>query len=377
MSNIWNLRDPPISPRTRLLAERIKQLLGRHFPGIENEFQKHLSLWEFLTAHRNVPAANLRSRVLEDGKPVFTIDEMKAIMNIVHKSPKVSGGGGGRATTGTDADPSRSKFWDKFIHKITHPVTKHIPKSFDTLLWFFFILYNMEQMEIVGPMIATMLDTVTLSLPVIADLTGDVASSLVELAPIPYAGILGDVLGYGISLFFISIAVTMNTSRKHFGSAFKATLEAIPMIGDVLSEGAQSFEIAAERYLQNRNRTLGAIRNISPKAEKFLDYYVPDVNIKKGPAPPWDMPGMKIDVIEYGARKAGILSNDGTAAIPTLGKKEKEEIVGPPIIAIEEKEEDDSETNKGGNKNSNKTLKGGRRRLRLRRTRKHKNKSRK
>ena len=387
MSQVWNLQDPPVSPRARLLAGRIAQLLGRHFPGIENEFRKHLSLWEYLMANKNVPAANLRNRVLEKGKPVFTVDEMKAIMNIVRKQAppaKVGGAAAPLAKEEKDAegsDPSRSKFWDKFIRKITHPITKYIPASFDTLFWFFFILYNLEQMEIVGPAIATMLDTVTLSLPVVADMTSDVTSSLIELAPIPYAGIVGDMLGYAISLFFISVAVTMNMSRRHFGSAFKASLEAIPMFGDVLSEGAQSFEIAAERYLQHRNRTLASIGKISPKAEKFLDYYVPDADIKTGPAPPWDMPGMKMNVVQYAAREAGI-SEDGSMALPTISSE-------PPIVAVEE--DATAEEEKGGlkkivgntgnnkktektNDRNNKTVTGGRHRLRLRRTRKHKNK---
>ena len=338
-------------------------------------------------ANKNVPAANLRNRVLEKGKPVFTVDEMKAIMNIVRKQAppaKVGGAAAPLAKEEKDAegsDPSRSKFWDKFIRKITHPITKYIPASFDTLFWFFFILYNLEQMEIVGPAIATMLDTVTLSLPVVADMTSDVTSSLIELAPIPYAGIVGDMLGYAISLFFISVAVTMNMSRRHFGSAFKASLEAIPMFGDVLSEGAQSFEIAAERYLQHRNRTLASIGKISPKAEKFLDYYVPDADIKTGPAPPWDMPGMKMNVVQYAAREAGI-SEDGSMALPTISSE-------PPIVAVEE--DATAEEEKGGlkkivgntgnnkktektNDRNNKTVTGGRHRLRLRRTRKHKNK---
>jgi hypothetical protein len=109
---------------------------------------------------------------------------------------------------------------------------------------------------------------------------------------------------------FVFMAVLLNMSRKHFGTAFITSLEAIPMIGDVASDGAQKFEIGAERYLQNRGRILKTVDAVSPTAENIANYYSPSDKIDDGPAPSLDpgvvIPAIKKEIIQYGLKSSGL-----------------------------------------------------------------------
>jgi hypothetical protein len=192
------------------------------------------------------------------------------------------------------------------MKKVGSPLKKSIPPSWDGVLWYFFILYHLEQMELIGPMIGTALDVVTLSLPVAADIVSDVITTIVSLAPIPYANFAGSAIGYAVSLCLIAFAVVLNGSRKHFGSAFKSSLEAVPVFGDILVEASQSIETGAERYLQARKKVLNSVNKISPSATQFLDYYSPDVEIHNEPPPIVSIPEIKRNVIDYVAKESGI-----------------------------------------------------------------------
>jgi len=215
-----------------------------------------------------------------------------------------------------DADPSRSKFFDKLIRKMFNPVTSHIPPSWDGVLWYFFILYNLEQMEFVGPMVATALDTVTLSLPVAAEIASHLTEKVISLAPVPYASFVGEALGYTVSLIFISVAVILNGSRKHFGSGFKVSLEAVPIFGDMLMDAAQSVETGAERYMRSREKILMSTEKISPHAEKIIRYYSPSTEITTEGAPSLEIPPIKKDVVDYVAKATGMNAAMNIAADP-------------------------------------------------------------
>ena len=197
---------------------------------------------------------------------------------------------------GLDNDPSRSKFWDKIIRKLLVPITRYIPACAEPLLYWYFILYNLEQHATYGPFISTAFDSITLTLPVLADLSSEALGTFVSLAPIPYASFAGDALGYALSLLFVIVGIAMNNSRKHFGSSFKLALEAIPVVGEMASDGAQQFEIGAERYLQNRRRILDSIKPSMPKTAAVIEYYSPTPDIVEGPAPTIDAATLKDEV---------------------------------------------------------------------------------
>ena len=341
------MEDAPSNKQTNLLGKTMKTLVklpGRN-SGLQTIANHFFSLYKFLLKHADEDPKTLSLRITQKGKPMFSEADMRSVLKTIQKQRNSrlstfltgSRGGNGAAAPAAVApaavapaaaapaapaavapaavaigaeeeDPTRNKFWDKFMHKIGHPIQKAIPPSWDGVLWYLYILYHVEQMEFIGPMIGTALDTVTLSLPVAAELCKETLATMIALAPIPYASFVGDAVGYAVSLALISFAVLINASRKHFGSGFKASLEAIPIFGDVLMDAAQSVETGADRYLVARKKLLKNVDKVSPHAEDFLDYYTPDVKIKEGPAPKLDIPMIKAEVIQYAAEESGALN---------------------------------------------------------------------
>ncbi len=405
MPENWTAEHPPHTEDANRMAKLTEHLLGNKFSGINSDVMRAFSLYNYLVKHRDTPTATLHQNITENGRPIFTkeqIDAMKKTINSHMEYPyvqrlltKMSGGAkkgaepkadknakgaeknakanGAEAKANEegkegeeapakghplDSDPSRSKFWDRMIRKIMHPIVKRIPEKFDGLLWYTFILYSLEQNELIGPFLSTALDTITLSLPILADLVTDTAGELIGLAPIPYAGKLGNVIGYALSLMFVFMAVLLNMSRKHFGTAFITSLEAIPMIGDVASDGAQKFEMGAERYLQNRKRLLKTVDAVSPTAEDIANYYSPSDKIDDGPAPSLDpgvvMPAIKKDIMKYVLESSGLddVINQIPDTLPTAESLEAMATGGPPAEGAKNGANAKNGTNKANGNNA-------------------------
>ena len=213
-----------------------------------------------------------------------------------------------RRQYGGDAADPRNKVWDAFLARVTRTWPDKFPPSWDGLLWYLFILHNLEQLEIIGPLISTLLDTVTLSLPTLADMAEDILSKLLLLAPIPYAGLAGEMLGYAVAVVFSLIAAGLSTSRRRYGDAMKATLEVVPVLGDVLAQGAQSFEIGAERYETNRAKFLASLGRVSPHAAAYFSYKLPTIAAADAPpAPPttWNAAAIQANVQSFIAQATG------------------------------------------------------------------------
>ena len=344
MSQTWDLETPMVSSNDVKLARVVHNIFGDKFPHINENVTKAMSLYTYLAKRMGEPVAKLAAEIRDEGKPLFTEKDIREIQAILkkHKDNYASffqrvvreqkGGApplsklagkpmaGAPPTNPLDADPSRSKFFDKMIRKIMYPITSRIPPAWDGVLWYTFIIYNLEQIEFIGPFISTALDTVTLSLPVIAELASTGFENLIMLAPVPYAGVVGGIAGHIISLIFILFAVFLNMARKHFGSAFKVSLEAIPMFGDMLMDAAQSVETGVERYIRNRDKMLTPIGKISPALYDNLDYYVPDTDIHLTTPPPLTYDILKADVAGYVLKETGIADTiaGATAKIPTV-----------------------------------------------------------
>jgi hypothetical protein len=281
---------------------KVTQFMLPKLPGIETNVGKAFNLYRFLASHLHTPAAELVDKITENGKPLFTsqnIAEMQAVIATQVNTPyfkQIAGRGqrGGAAPVAASlsagaaaVDPTRSKFWDKLIRKITHTIGGFLPISELCRNWQFYVffLYSLEQFEMIGPFVSMALDSITLTLPVLSDLASTGIESMFMLLPIPYAALIGEVVGYIVGTLFLLFAIMLNTNRKHFGSAFKVSLELIPMFGDILAEAATNFEVAMERAMASRERMLGSLRTLSPTAFAAADYYVPSVDIKYGNPP--------------------------------------------------------------------------------------------
>ena len=321
MSQTWRLSDPVTSNADVRMDRLVQGIFGSRFPHIDVNVTKALSLYGYLANHINESAEELSKQILDQsGNPLFSTQDIRDIQKILeqHKNTSFFRRVTGKQSGGDplDSDPSRSKFYDKLIRKIAYPITSIIPSSLDGLFWYVFLIYNLEQMENIGPFIATAMDTITLTLPIMAEIASEGAEKLVSLAPIPYAGFAGEILGYALSLLFVLFAVSLNIGRKHFGSAFKVSLEAIPVFGDMLMDAAVNFETGAERFLINRNKLLKPVDKISPSLYDNLDYYVPDVKIHETAPPPLSYNVIKKDVSKYVIEETGVA--DVIAANPNL-----------------------------------------------------------
>jgi hypothetical protein len=200
-------------------------------------------------------------------------------------------------------DPSRSKFWDVVISKRLYELTKGLPPGFDAFAPIIFALYGAEQIEIIGPLLATGFDSITLGLPILGKLLGTSFSKIVALAPIPYAGVVGDVVAYFVSLVFIMLSATMSVSRKQFGTSFTVGIGAVPVIGDNLSDAALLLEKQVERYENNKKKFLASLNKVTPHLANFLDYYLPGKEEKSGPPPPFTLDDLWLDLITKVAEK--------------------------------------------------------------------------
>ena len=336
MPEQWNAQDPQLNAQENSIGKLTNHILGKKFPGIDGDVTRAFSLFRFLVTHRTQPVSELRKAIVDNGEPIFSEEDLESMLESVNShlnNPYVQRlikGDGGRQTgrqTGRQAarqaggnaptgDSTRNKFWDKAIRKIASTIGRFLPELCDGWTYYIFILHSLEKMDPVGPFISTALDTITLSLPVLSDLTSVTVSGLIGLLPIPYAGIAGDVVGYVLGVLFLLFAINMNMSRKHFGSAFKVSLELLPIIGDVLAEAAVNFEVGAERYLINQDRMLKPLEPISPTAYKIINYYKPSVEPQVGPAPNWNIGKVKSEVLQYAEATLGVNKLLATAANP-------------------------------------------------------------
>jgi hypothetical protein len=343
---VWNYDKPPISPLIGKVGDLANNLYSSNIPGAKMGVSRFFSLYLFILQHRDLPSETLRQRILINGKPVFTPAEMENVLaqiksqqgtsfaqRLLRTAQKGGAGPAGAAPNGKngeaakDDNPSRSKFWDKFIRDLLYKVARYIPPSFDRLTPFIFALYGLEQIEIVGPLIATFLDSITLGLPTLGKLMGDSVSRLVLLAPVPYAGVVGNLASYFIGLLFIMISAVMSVSRKQFGTAFTVGIGAAPLIGDQLSDAALMFEKQVERYDYNKKKILASIEGISPHTADVVDYWTPSKEeiIKLGPPVIFDPNEALLDLLEkavddYGPETTMAIIDDPSILPPGADK---------------------------------------------------------
>lgn len=304
------------------MGSTANNLMGSRFPLIKSSTEKLFSLYDFLLKHRGDGANRLAAVITMNGEPLFTKEVMASMLEVIERQQnlpyvisalsnsrtrdpqrgpqrEIQKGGAPTKVFDLGEDLTRTKFWDKFVHKIMHPLTKRIPDSWDGVLYYVFFLYQLEHMEFIGPIVSTGLDTLTLSIPVLSEFVTEIAGKLIEIIPLPYMGYAGDLVGIVVGLLFAVFASTLNTSRKHFGSAFTSLLEGIPIVGDVLMLGAMQFQTGAERYLVNRSRILNELKKISPTTQKVANYWAPNTVIHDEPMPKLNINKIKDEGSEF------------------------------------------------------------------------------
>lgn len=312
---VWNYNDPPSNPLIDKLGFFTREMYAESMPHSDENMIRFFSLYNFILQNLTVPPAELAKRIVQDGAPMYKPEEVVAIQKKIGiqrnlplaqrllkqsggaAAPKPAEGAGGKVSE-LDSDPSRSKLFDRIVRTRMYPLVQKIPPAFDGFIPFVFFLYGLEQMEVIGPIVGSFLDAITLGLPLLTNAIKLAVKTGISLAPIPYAGFLGDIAAYLIGLFFLIIAFTMNTGRKMFGTAFKNTLEMVPLIGENLFQGAVTFETGFERYLKNKNRFVESLGKVSPHMAQFVEYWAPSETPKTGPVVIFNPDKFELDLLQ-------------------------------------------------------------------------------
>jgi len=352
MPNTWEFNNVVLEPpdeRARMLAEEVT---NSRFPELSYNLSKLANLYRFLDVHRNDSPLNLSKKITENGQPIFSPAELSEIMKVVksrHNSvPNMSNltskrqhGGeqppikfrdpadpeydpkndmfGAPHRPGFEEAPHQVEFWDKLFNSFykayeKSPIYVHFSKKWDGVWWYLYLMYNLEQMDMFGPYISMALDTYTTNIPAISEgleaalhyvfgLLGGIATVGLGLGP---AAELGSLVGDVIAAVMATTGAIVSLSRKRTGDAFKLILVAIPFdIGATLNMAANAIEKQYERYLVNRARIIETFRPV-PKIYRFMDYYVPEVGVDKGPPPPTPtIEEIKKDVFDAALEKTG------------------------------------------------------------------------
>jgi hypothetical protein len=304
MNDRWEYSKAKYSDTEIHFGNLIENALGKLYPNIGANVAININLYVFISKHLNKSDEKLAELITKQGKVVFSSSEIKDIKNKIQSHLKYFNFG--RVQKGGAVDETRNGFWDKIIRKITTPLSSKISPMGNYILWWVHILYHLEQQDIYGPLISQTLDVVTLSLPVLAEIAEEMTSKVFTMAPVPYASVAGDFVGYLVGLIFVGTAVLINNSRKHFGSAFVTALDAVPLFGEMLSLGAINLEKGANRYEINKKKMVNSVGKVSPTAGQIINYYTPDTQIHTGNVPLLDTDKINQEITTYVEKKSGL-----------------------------------------------------------------------
>jgi len=215
-------------------------------------------------------------------------------------------------------DKSRNSFFDRIFVKMGNiysnsPFAIKFSHKWDGIFWFMFLLYNLENIDIVGPFLSAGLDAYIVAVRMVAEALDEtipgILSTLGSLLPFG-AGIAGGAIGKGLSTaigaFLLMSTIIVSISRKHFGDAFKSSLDIIPVIGDYLLLFAMSAETNLDRLNAYRNKLILQLESVSPRLYTFVDYWVPKLEPVPAEAPPIpSLADIKEDIVNKGMEATG------------------------------------------------------------------------
>jgi hypothetical protein len=370
LGNDWNLQTHNVSEKEQTIEKATNKLLGHRFRTLSHKIASVFSLYNFLKLRKNTDPAKLHITD-ENYKPMFSLNDLKEIQKTVRRqtsqpmtnnntrqiinqvkhvyapilTQSPTKGGGAPSTppiislkdpSSPDYDPKDNvlgvtqrpgfedktphTFFDRLFEKLGNtynnsPIALKFSHKWDGVFWFMFLLYNLENVEIFGPFLSVGLDAYTvgvrMAVEAIHETIPGILSTLGSILPIGVGGIAGDFLGEGIATviggFLLMGSILVSMSRKHFGDAFKASLEIIPLVGDFLLTFAMSMETNLDRMNGYRNKLINQLNPISPRLYSFVDYWVPKLEpVPPGPAPPVPtIDDIKEDIVHKGMEATG------------------------------------------------------------------------
>ncbi|NBS76018.1 MAG: hypothetical protein EBT28_00885 [Betaproteobacteria bacterium] len=227
-------------------------------------------------------------------------------------------------------DKSRNSFFDRIFMKMGNmysnsPFALKFSHKWDGIFWFMFLLYNLENIDIIGPFLSAGLDAYIVACRMAAEAIDENMPKILTIVggilPIGVGGLGGAMFGEGLSAVIGGVilmgTIIVSISRKHFGDAFKSSLDIIPVIGDYLLLFAMSAETNLDRLNAYRNKLIYQLQPVSPRLYAFVDYWVPKLEPVPAEAPPIpSLADIKEDIVNKGMEATG--ANEALAKVQNI-----------------------------------------------------------
>jgi len=124
-------------------------------------------------------------------------------------------------------------------------------------------LNNLEKVPVFGQFLSMSIDVALQVNKNIAKMLQQYMPIAVGSTPLPFGAVVGTVIGYVMSTFFIFLNELMFISRHNFGEAWTQSLAFFPLIGMALQNWAESGDGLLEKFAQKRKKMIEQL-NESP-----------------------------------------------------------------------------------------------------------------
>jgi hypothetical protein len=251
------------------------------------------SLYRFVKSRNFKSPDELRNSIFLDKQkknPVFSETQSKALFKLIKKQK------GGNDTGQIINDKGAL---DNLIQGIINEIKKFLPANFEgTINSVSPFVFAAETLEDEIPVVGFALDYIVLALDLSIKGIQLGVPLVAQVLPIPYAGPIGQVIGWGLSGIFVFLLVAVNISRGDFGEAFINLYLLIPFVGFALNNAASKGDQFATKSTKNIVKILESLRGLPGGATiaTFLEGLIPGTVLN--PAQPEAPPRQKRTVAE-------------------------------------------------------------------------------
>jgi hypothetical protein len=224
---------------------------------IARDGSKMLSLYDYLSKRKFNDSNELRNDVFFDKqhkKYFFTEKNAEKTFKFLNTNQK------GGSEGALDHLINR---WFNFVYGlIPEGVRKEVvdpPINFIS----FFTLKNLEEIPIFGRSLSFAVDVALAVNKNAAKMLQQYVPIAFGATPLPFAGVIGTVIGYVMSTFFIFMNELIYVSRQDFGEAWTQSLAFLPLIGTALQNWAESGDKLLDKFADKRFQIIDDLKQSS------------------------------------------------------------------------------------------------------------------
>ena len=228
-------------------------------PKMAERGSKMLDLFRFLKEHPFETPAQLRNAVFFDkGKKTHLFSKKNA--EIVHVGLLKKGGvEEGEGEGALDHIIIR---WMNFVKSLMpDAIVDTIQPGIDVINMF--SLNYLQKIPVFGEFLSMSVEVALQVNKNVAKMLQQYMPIIVGSTPLPFGAVVGTVIGYVMSTFFIFLNELMFISRHNFGEAWTQSLAFFPLIGMALQNWAESGDHLLEKFGQKRKKMVEQL-NESP-----------------------------------------------------------------------------------------------------------------